>query len=274
MHVFEKNSSIFNLLSEAISDGVVVVNQEHEIVSINKHAQEFFGYTSEELLGKPMHILIPDRFKKAHKSHTARFFKTFKEGLMVQDRCLYASRKSGEEFPVNISLHPFDLYDRHYALALVRDMTKEIEIQRSIDLQTQAMDSAHNGIVITDALLPDNPIIYVNRAFEDITGYSRSEVLNRNCRFLQNSDREQEGVRKIRNCIKAGKSCQVEVRNYKKDGTLFWNEVSINPIRNEDGIVTHFIGIQNDITNRIKTEEEVNHLVRIFNESLNEIFVI
>ncbi|MCX2720112.1 sensor histidine kinase [Lentiprolixibacter aurantiacus] len=274
MHVFEKNSSIFNLLSEAISDGVVVVNQEHEIVSINKHAQEFFGYTSEELLGKPMLVLIPDRFKKAHKDHTVRYFKTSKEGLMVRDRCLYASRKSGEEFPVNISLHPFELYERHYALALVRDMTEEIEIQRNIDLQTQAMDSAHNGIVITDALLPDNPIIYVNQAFEKITGYPRSEVLNKNCRFLQNNDREQEGIRKIRNCIKTGKSCQVRVRNYKKDGTLFWNEVSINPIKNEDGIVTHFIGIQNDITRKVKTQAEVNHLVRIFNESLNEIFVI
>lgn len=274
MHVFEKNSSIFHLLSEAISDGVVVVNQEHEIVSINRHALDFFGYTLEEILEKPMQILVPERYRKAHKEHTTNYFKTSKIGAMVEDRCLFGRRKSGEEFPVNISLHPFDLYERNYALAVIRDMTEEIKIQRNIDLQTEAMDAAHNGIVITDALLPDNPIIYVNNAFEKITGYPRSEALNRNCRFLQNQDREQEGVRKIRSCIKAGKSCQVEVRNYKKDGTLFWNEVSINPIRNEDGIVTHFIGIQNDITHRVKTEEEVNHLVRIFNESLNEIFVL
>jgi len=274
MHVFEKNSSVFRLLSEAISDGVVVVNQEHEIVSINKRALDFFGYTRKELLEKPMQILVPDRYQKVHKEYTSNYFKTSKIGAMVEDKCLFGRRKSGEEFPVNISLHPFDLYERNYALAVIRDMTQEIEIQRSIDLQKEAMDSASNGIVITDALLPDNPIIYVNRAFENITGYPRAEALNRNCRFLQNRDREQVGVREIRNAIRAGKSCQVEVRNYKKDGTLFWNEVSINPIKNEAGIVTHFIGIQNDITNRVKTEEEVNHLVRIFNESLNEIFVI
>lgn len=274
MHVFEEKSSIFHLLSEAISEGIIVVNQEHEIVSINGHAQEFFGYTSEEIVGKPLHTLIPDRLKQVHHKHTAEYFKTARDGSMMEGRCLYGKRKSGEEFPLDIDLRPFRLYERTYVLALIRDRTEEIELQRSMDLQKEAMDSASNGIVITDALLPDNPIIYINRGFEEITGYTRAEALNRNCRFLQNDDREQEGVRIIRNAIKKGESCQVEIRNYKKDGTLFWNEVSINPIKNEDGIITHFIGIQNDITSRVNTEEEVNHLVRVFNESLNEIYVL
>ncbi len=274
MHEFERDSSVFHLLSEAIPEGIIVVNQEHEIVSINGRALDFFGYYSEELIGHSLNVLIPDRFKKKHKEHTSKYFKASKTGEMAGDKCLFGRRKSGQEFPLRVDLHPFELYERPYVLALVHDISTEIELQQSFNLRTEAIDSAHNGIVITDALLPDNPIIYANRAFEKITGYTRSEILNRNCRFLQNQDRNQEGVRVIRNAINKGESCQVEVRNYKKDGTLFWNEVSINPIKNEDGIVTHFIGIQNDITRRIKTEEEVNYLVRIFNESLNEIYVL
>ncbi len=274
MQVFEKNSSVFHLLSEAISDGIIVVNEEHEIVTINGRALDFFGYTKNELIGKSLNILVPDQFKKVHQEHTSKYFKTSKEGIMAEDRCLFGRHKSGEEFPIKVNLHPFELYERTYVLALVHDKSSEIEFQQSLNLQTEAMDSAHNGIVITDALLPDNPIIYANRAFEKITGYKRTDILNQNCRFLQNRDRDQEGVRVIRNAIKKGESCQVEVRNYKKDGTLFWNEVSINPIKNENGIVTHFIGIQNDITERVKTEQEVNYLVRIFNESLNEIYVL
>ncbi|MBT8178686.1 MAG: PAS domain S-box protein [Eudoraea sp.] len=274
MRKFEKDSSVFRLLSDAISEGIIVVNREHEIVSINGRALKFFGYTREELIGQSLNILIPNRFKKVHKEHTTKYFKSSKTGEMVEDRCLFGQRKSGEEFPLKVDLHPFELYERNYVLALVRDISQEVEFQQSFNLQTEAIDSAHNGIVITDALLPDNPIIYANRAFEKITGYSRSEILNRNCRFLQNQDRNQEGVQVMRNAIKKGESCQVEVRNYRKDGTLFWNEVSINPIKNEDGIITHFIGIQNDITLRVNIEQEVNYLVRIFNESLNEIYVL
>ncbi|MBT8311519.1 MAG: PAS domain S-box protein [Flavobacteriaceae bacterium] len=274
MRKFEKDSSVFRLLSDAISEGIIVVNREHEIVSINGRALKFFGYTREDLIGQSLNILIPDRFKKVHKEHTAKYFKSSKTGEMVEDRCLFGQRKSGEEFPLKVDLRPFQLYERNYVLALVHDISQEVEFQQSFNLQTEAIDSAHNGIVITDALLPDNPIIYANRAFEKITGYSRSEILNRNCRFLQNQDRNQEGVQVMRNAIKKGESCQVEVRNYRKDGTLFWNEVSINPIKNEDGIITHFIGIQNDITLRVNIEQEVNYLVRIFNESLNEIYVL
>ena len=274
MEFFERNSSIFNVLSEAISDGVIVVNQEHEVVSINGRAQLFFGYGAEELLGQPMNVLVPDQFKAIHQEHTTKYFEASKTGQMSDDKCLFGRRKSGEEFPITVNLHPFELYDRTYVLAVVDDMTSEIEFQKSYNLQAEAMNSANNGIIITDALLPDNPIIYTNQAFERITGYDRSEALNRNCRFLQNEDRDQQGIRVIREAIKKGESCQVEVRNYRKDGTLFWNEVSINPIKNEEGIVTHFIGIQNDITDRVNTEEEVNHLVSIFNESLNEIYVL
>ncbi len=156
---------------------------------------------------------------------------------------------------------------------MVHDLTEIKKIEENINVKSEALEATQNGIVITDALKDDHPIIYVNRAFRKLTGYSESETLNRNCRFLQKDDNDQRGVKIMHKAIEAGKRCQVQVRNYKKDGTLFWNEVSINPIRNRDGKITHFVGIQNNITNRVKAEEEIRHFLKIFDESLNEIYV-
>ncbi|MCK0114675.1 PAS domain S-box protein [Gelidibacter sp. F63206] len=158
-------------------------------------------------------------------------------------------------------------------MALVVDITERRAIEENLNLKSEALQSAGNGILICNALEQDNPIIYFNPAFQILTGYSSEEILGNNCRFLQCDDRDQEGLDVIRAALKNGKSCQVILRNYKKDGTLFWNELYINPIKNKNGLITHFIGIQNDITQRKKAEEERNYLTKIFHDSLNEIFV-
>ncbi len=273
MRVFKKNSNIFHMLSEAVMEGTIVVNQEFLIVSMNKRAEQLFGYDPEELIGKPLSLIIPDEHKKAHAKHVNEYFTSGKKGKMAQGRVLKGLKKSGDEFPLEVGLNPFKIYQRTYVLALVYDMTQTVDYKRKLSIRGQALEFALNGIVITDALKEDNPIIYYNNAFQKLTGYKKEEILGRNCRFLQGKDRNQEGVKIIRNAIKEGQSCRVQVRNYKKDGTLFWNEVSINPIRAINGEITHFVGIQNDITERVKAEQEINHLIKIFNDSLNEIYV-
>ena len=122
-------------------------------------------------------------------------------------------------------------------------------------IHTQIIEANPSGIILVDALLPDRPILYVNAAFERMTGYSREEVMGINCRFLQGEDREQEGRAVIRTALDRGESCTVTLRNYRKDGTLFWNELRIAPLHDDLGRVTHFIGIQNDITTRKQAEE-------------------
>ncbi len=145
---------------------------------------------------------------------------------------------------------------------------KELEIQ--LNLFNQAIFTCRNGVIITDATQSDNPIIYVNQAFEKITGYSVSEVWGKNCRFLQGEDRDQPNLDIIRNALKNDEDCLVIIRNYRKDGTLFWNEVSISPVRDAGGNITHYIGIQSDITERHRMQialEEANrklqHLANI-----------
>lgn len=128
------------------------------------------------------------------------------------------------------------------------------KIDNNLEVYLKALNAVNSGIIITDNTQPDNPIIYCNKAFENITGYDHSEIIGHNCRFLQSQDRDQSEISVLKDCIKKGKDCRVEIRNYKKNGSLFWNELYVSPIHNEKGDVTNFIGIQNDITDRKKTE--------------------
>lgn len=121
----------------------------------------------------------------------------------------------------------------------------------------QALNSANSGIIITDNTQPDNPIIYCNAAFEKITGYNQNEIIGHNCRFLQLQDRSQPERLQLKENIRLDEECRVEIRNYRKNGTLFWNELFVSPVTNEKGETTHFIGVQNDITDRKKAEHEL-----------------
>src|SRR5918997_1380833 len=129
-------------------------------------------------------------------------------------------------------------------------------------LLERAVTASTNSIVIVDPNQPDDPIVYVNPAFEKTTGYTVEEVLGRNCRFLQSEDRDQPALGELRTAIREGRHCTVVLRNYRKDGTLFWNELSIYPVRDEDGRMTNFVGVQNDVTERIRAEEILSEIRR------------
>ncbi len=124
-------------------------------------------------------------------------------------------------------------------------------------LLQRCLEASYNGVVIVDALAPDQPIIYVNPAFERITGYRAHEVLGRNCRLLQGSETRQPGVNEIRRCMTEQREVHVVLRNFRKDGSAFWNDLYIAPVPDEHGLVTHFIGVQNDISERKRFESEL-----------------
>jgi PAS domain S-box-containing protein len=122
-------------------------------------------------------------------------------------------------------------------------------------LLDRAVAASSNGIVITDPKLADNPIVYVNPAFERISGYAADEAIGRNCRFLQGEERDQPSLEELRAALLEERECRVVLRNYRKDGTPFWNELYISPVHDEEGRLTNFVGVQNDITERRRIEE-------------------
>jgi phosphoserine phosphatase RsbU/P len=122
-------------------------------------------------------------------------------------------------------------------------------------LMRRALSATAEGITISDPSLPDNPLIYVNEGFETLTGYTAQEVLGRNCRFLQGHQTDPLVAEEIRTAIREQRPCLVELINHRKDGTAFWNRLSITPVRDSAGHLTHFIGVQSDITNRKNAED-------------------
>ncbi len=125
---------------------------------------------------------------------------------------------------------------------------------------SQILDACVTGITLSDPDQQDNPIVYANAAFERVTGYDRSEMLGYNCRFLHGSDRDQEGLDYIRAAIAAHEGTTVTLRNYRRDGTLFYNRFTLQPLRDRSGELVYFLGIQYDVSQQVHAEEEVERL--------------
>ncbi|WP_342131409.1 sensor domain-containing diguanylate cyclase [Hydrogenophaga sp. OTU3427] len=127
--------------------------------------------------------------------------------------------------------------------------------ERTLRVFQRAVESLDDGIVIADARQPDQPVIYVNQKFEASTGYAPSEVLGRNCRFLSGSDRAQPGLAQLRDALQREMPVQVLLRNYRKNGEMFWNQLTLAPVVSPHNGVTHFVGVQHDITELKRTQD-------------------
>ncbi len=122
------------------------------------------------------------------------------------------------------------------------------------------IEASNDGIVVAEQEGDDNILIYANPAFERLTGYAVDDILYRDCRFLQGDDRDQPGLQAIREAVKSNQPCRQVIRNYRKDGTPFWNELSITPVFNEGDQLTYFIGIQKDVSDTVEARQRVTEL--------------
>jgi len=122
------------------------------------------------------------------------------------------------------------------------------------------IEASNDGIVVAEQEGEDNILIYANPAFERLTGYAVDDILYRDCRFLQGEDRDQPGLQAIRDAVRNNRPCRQVIRNYRKDGTPFWNELSITPVFNEADQLTYFIGIQKDVSAEMDALQRVEAL--------------
>ncbi|MGH8780926.1 sensor domain-containing protein [Paraburkholderia sp.] len=139
------------------------------------------------------------------------------------------------------------------------DITERKRADLALRLQSRALDASVNAILITAPTVGGNLIEYVNPAFKRITGYDPAEVMGQDCRLLQRDDRNQEGVAAIREALAANREVSAVLRNYRKDGALFWNQLFIAPVPNPDGETTHHIGVINDVTDLMRYQEQLEY---------------
>lgn len=125
------------------------------------------------------------------------------------------------------------------------------------------LDECVNGVTLADPDLEDSPIIYANKAFERLTGYSQEDIIGRNCRFLQGDDRDQEARQQIADAMKNQQVIEVTLRNYRKDGSLFLNRLKITPLFDSKQRVIYYLGVQYDITEQVNANNEIESLNRL-----------
>lgn len=245
----------------ALPDLFLVYDENANILEVHASDPSLLSAPKEELLGKnikdtmPLHIAKTyiDTLKKVRETNRMEILQITTESL-----------KGSVDFEIR-----FVPLSENKTLSISRDITNANVNAKLLNINARALDSANNSILIVDAIKPDLPIIYCNEAFEKMTGYSKEEVYGKNCSFLQNEDRNQKEIDIMRNAIEKGQACSVTLRNYKKDGTLFWNQLNITPVQNADNELTHFIGVQNDITERIQREnlkDGINQILELIVE--------
>jgi PAS domain S-box-containing protein len=132
---------------------------------------------------------------------------------------------------------------------------------------SQILDNCVNGVTLSDPDLPDNPIVYANEVFERMTGYSQEEIVGRNCRFLQQDDHDQPGLDEIRAALAEQRPVEVTLRNYRKDGSRFYNRLSIRPLLDPDGTVIYYLGVQYDVTEQVEAQQEIERLTRLLGQA-------
>ncbi|SEL27131.1 PAS domain S-box-containing protein [Maribacter orientalis] len=231
-----KNKAII----EALPDVLTVHDKKGTVLEIHVPDESYLVAPIAEIEGKNIKDLLPKELGDQLKNITQTVLRNQKmETLEV------TAPVANGTVDYECRFVPFN---KNQVLTIARNISKTKEIQKMLHLRNKALDAAGNGIIIVDAQQPDMPIIYCNNAFTEITGYNREEVLGVNCKFLQNDDRDQEAIVTMVKAIQKGEASRVFLRNYRKDGSLFWNDLSITPLFNENQILTHFIGVQNDVT--------------------------
>lgn len=142
---------------------------------------------------------------------------------------------------------------------LVRSLLQRARQEEALRLSDRVLAGISNGVTICDATVADNPVVYANAAFERITGYSMAEVLGRNLRFLHRQAPDQPGLAAIRQALAGGGEATAVLCNQRADGQVFWNELTVGTVRDEHGHVTHYVGVQRDITSQKRAEEQLRH---------------
>ncbi len=247
----------------SISDHIYVTEYRADGQCLNRYlspAEPLTGYQTEQLAADwdfwTSTLIHPD-----DRAYAALQVERFRQGQSseIEYRLI---RADGQVIWVRDSGRVEREGDNIVVYGVVSNISKRKRIEEELRLVAaenlrlaRAVDAATEGIVITDPKQPDNPLIYVNPAFTEITGYPAEEVLGKNCRFLQGPETAPEAIEQIRCALSECQEIQVTLLNYRRDGQPFWNELNISPIFSDEGSPLYFVGIQSNVTHRKAAEE-------------------
>jgi two-component system CheB/CheR fusion protein len=246
---------------DAFAKHLCVIDENGAIVTVNRAWSEFISAnqgTAPSCGVGSSYIDVCTRAAQLGEQDAARFLDGLRSVMIGKSPRFvmeYRCDAPGQERWFEVSVTPFQGEGPRCFVVAHENITRRKGHEQLLTLQAQALDGSVNGIVIAEVRGPEYALVYVNRAFEEISGYSREEVIGRDCRFLQGADRSQPNIARIRNALREGREERTLLRNYRKDGTLFWNELSLYPIADPSGTPRYFVGVQRDMTSLVASEE-------------------
>jgi PAS domain S-box-containing protein len=255
----------FEGIAENSFDILFRVDPAAEFTYVSSAVEPILGYGADELTGESFsEFLTPSSASVALSAFADLLDGEEREGLELE-----FNTADGEVVALEVNATPVTEGGEVVGVQGVgRDITARKERERELRIKNRAMDEAEVGISIADPHQPDEPLVYVNKGFERITGYDAAAATGRNCRFLQGPATGDEAAAQFREAIEAGESTTVELVNYRRDGTPFWNRVQLNPVFDESGALTHYLGFQSDVTERRRTEKLIQLLNRVLRHNL------
>jgi PAS domain S-box-containing protein len=257
---------------EASGHSIFITDTDGTIEYVNPSFEYLTGYSSQEVVGKTPRVLNSGEMSE---SYFADLWATLEAGEVWSEE-IVNRKKNGETYTAMQTIAPVtDGEEIHAYVAVQDDITERKAREETLELRTQAIEEAPVGITITDPDQDDNPLIYVNEAFESLSGYTRDEAIGQNCRFLQGEGTDPDAVARIRAAIDASETISIDLRNYREEGSEFWNHLDIAPVRNEAGEVVNYIGFQQDVTERKNRQRQLGVLDRVLRHNLrNDMNVI
>lgn len=267
MHIFEKNSNIFNLLSEGVSEGIIVINAAQTIVANNTATEQMFRYQTRELIGKQLDTLIPKRYRKSHDAHVENFVAVNDKRQMGNGRELFGICKDGHEFPLEAGLNPFELYGATYVMALVIDITERKTREKELSHWARIFDESLNEIYVFDA--DTLQFTNVNKEAQRNIGYTMNELVLMTPMDIKPDLNRDDFLKLIEPLLvdKTGK-IQFETHHKRKDGTSYPVEVHVQlSIMGEQKT---FVAIILDITERKNYTETLEKEVEERTQQLTE----
>ncbi len=234
-------------LFEASLDMLAIASAGGVIERVNAAWRNVLGCTPAELASRSVLDLVHPDERDALEQPLAL-------EQTSQSVCCRVRGKDGTYRWLEWSVRP--LGERR-VLCTARDVSEQREQRKNLHVTQRALAVVKEGVLITDPALPDNPIVYCNDAFERISGYRAEELLGKSGRVLQGEDRQQPELSALRDALRVGRPCHVVLRNYRKDGELFLNSLTVTPVRDAGGKVTSWVGTMEDITERMHMEDQI-----------------
>jgi diguanylate cyclase (GGDEF)-like protein/PAS domain S-box-containing protein len=248
----------FRLIGTFAQDAIVIIGADEQVTYWNPAAENIFGYTADEALGRNLHTLLtPAHYHDAAHAGFARFRHSGQGELVGKTFEITALRKNGEELPVELSISAFRLQDSWHALGIIRDITGRKLSEENLRITASVFDTSREAILISDA---DNKIVDVNPAFVRITGYSREEVLGRDPRLLNSGRHDSDFYAAMWQSLKQEDFWRGEIWNRRKSGESYTELLSISVIRDKDGKVQRYVAVFSDISHLKEHEAELSRI--------------